>query len=68
MANSVEYLVLEHFSLGQIMTISTSEFVEPSSGTAERVFTLTKMLFSDRQESLLFDAMKEILFNAYNKR
>jgi hypothetical protein len=44
----------------------------PSSGTAERVFSLTltktKMLFSDRQESLLFDAMKVSLFMAYNKR
>jgi len=42
--------------------------VLPSSGTAERVFSLTKMLFSDRQEGLLFDAMKVSMFTAYNKR
>jgi len=45
-----------------------ASLVLPSSGTAERVFSLTKMLFSDQQESLLFDAMKVSLFTAYNKR
>ena len=45
-----------------------ASLVLPSSGTAERVFSLTKMLFSDRQDSLLFDALKVSLFTAYNRR
>eukprot|EP00985_Skeletonema_marinoi_P022283 scaffold14178_cov97-Skeletonema_marinoi.AAC.1 len=45
-----------------------ASLVLPSSGTAERVFSLTKMLFSDRQDRLLFDAMKVSLFTAYNRR
>ena len=42
--------------------------VLPSSGTAERVFSLSKMLFSDRQTTLLSDVIRLALYLAFNKR
>ena len=42
--------------------------VLPSSGTAERVFSFAKNLFSDYQNGLLTDALKFSLFLAFNKR
>ena len=42
--------------------------VLPSSGTIERVFSLTKSLFNDQQSHLLSDALTLGLMLSYNKR
>ena len=42
--------------------------VLPTSGTAERVFSLSNMLFSDQQSNLLSDAIRLSLYLAFNKR
>ena len=42
--------------------------VMPSSGAAERVFSLLNNLFSDRQSTALSDVIFLSLFLAYNKR
>ena len=42
--------------------------VLPSSGSAERVFSLSKSLFSIRQSTLLSDAIKLALMLAFNNR
>jgi hypothetical protein len=42
--------------------------VMPSSGAAERVFSLLNNLFSDQQSSALTDGIFLSLFLAYNKR
>ena len=42
--------------------------VMPSSGAAERVFSLLNNLFSDQQSKTLTDAIFLSLYLAYNKR